>query len=226
MRDEDQASFPPVSAGRPHIGPAPVEQVPEEREEAATSEVASYTEADLFRLAVHEAGHALVALAVGYASAATIEIEKTFDRMSSRHLGGLTDYELVEDNLPTEASLLNRIAVGYAGMAAEAVVFEDRSIGSGGTLGSDIEQVTSIARRMVGSYGFGKPPAYVGAVDVLGDKPLPEPMESEVMKILDVQYRRVIEMLCGERDRVISLAADVVSYRFVRIARSESSDTA
>ncbi|MDI7864114.1 hypothetical protein MRS76_19380 [Rhizobiaceae bacterium n13] len=76
----------------------------------------------MFRLAVHEVGHALMALAVGYASGATIQIEKCFDRSATGHLGGLTDYELVEDNLPTEESLLNRIAVGYAGMAAEAVV--------------------------------------------------------------------------------------------------------
>jgi ATP-dependent Zn protease len=202
------------------------EQVPGERDEATTSEIASYTEADLFRLAVHEAGHALVALAVGYASAATIEIEKTFDRAALGYLGGVTEYELVEDNLPTETSLLNRIAVGYAGMAAEAVVFEDRSVGSGGTFGSDIERVTSIARRMVGSYGFGTTPAYLGAVDTLGDKPLPMPWEREVMKILDLQYRRVQELLGSERERVIALAADVVAHRFVRIARSEHPNTA
>ncbi len=138
----------------------------------------------------------------------------------------MTAYELVEVNLPTEMSLLNRIAVGYAGMAAEAVVFEDRSLGSGGIFGSDIERATSIARRMVGSYGFGTTPAYLGAVDALGDKPLPQPWEREVMRILDAQYRRVLELLASERERVIALAADVVAHRFVRIARSDSVGTA
>lgn len=73
-------------------------------------------------------------------------------------MGGRTSYELQDDNLPTETVLLDRIAVSLAGMAAEAAVFADRSLGAGGLIGSDVELATGIARRMVGSYGFGGTP--------------------------------------------------------------------
>jgi ATP-dependent Zn protease len=159
----------------------------------------------------------LVALAVGYAYSATIEIKRIFDP-SAWYLGGSTEFDVVEDNLPTEASLLNRIAVGYGGMAAEAVVFDARSVGSGGVLGSDIEHVTAIARRMIGSYGFGKTPLYLGAVDSLGHKPLPERLEKEAMKILNGQYSRALDILAGEHKRIVSLATDAASHKSVRIA--------
>ncbi|PTM91968.1 AAA family ATPase [Mycoplana dimorpha] len=120
---------------------------------AQLPEKTRYTPQDLLRLAVHEAGHALISLAVGYATSATIEIKDSFESSAQAYLGGLISYELTEDHVPTETSLLNRMAVGLAGMAAEAAVFGDRSLGSGGTIGSDIERASSIARRLVGSYG-------------------------------------------------------------------------
>lgn len=212
MTNEDQVALRPTKA---------FAQSAEQAADAGTGvdlpEIVKYSAADVFRLAVHEVGHALVALAVGYASSATIEIKRIFDP-SAWYLGGSTDFDVVEDNLPTEASLLNRIAVGYGGMAAEAVVFEARSVGSGGVLGSDIEHVTAIARRMIGSYGFGKTPLYLGAVDSLGHKPLPERLEKESMKILDGQYSRALDILAGEHKRIVSLATDAASHQSVRIA--------
>jgi ATP-dependent Zn protease len=180
-----------------------------------------YTDADYFRMAVHEVGHALIALAVGYASSATIEISRIFDS-AAWYRGGLTDFEIVKNNIPTEASMLNSIAVGYGGMAAEAVVFEARSVGSGGVLGSDLERVTGIARRMIGSYGFGKTPGYLGAGDVLGGMPLPERFEKEAMKILDGQYNRVLGILAGENSRIVSLAADAVAHRSLKLGLSNT----
>lgn len=212
MTNEDQVAFRPTKA---------FAQSAEQAADAGTGfdppEIVKYSAEDLFRLAVHEVGHALVALAVGYASSATIEIKRIFDP-SAWYLGGSTDFDVVEDNLPTEASLLNRIAVGYGGMAAEAVVFEARSVGSGGVLGSDIEHVTAIARRMIGSYGFGKTPLYLGAVDSLGHTPLPERLEKEAMKILNGQYSRALNILAGEHKRIVSLATDAASHQSVRIA--------
>ncbi|KQX15237.1 MULTISPECIES: AAA family ATPase [Ensifer] len=179
----------------------------------------SYTPEELLRLAVHEAGHALVSLSVGYATSATIEIKDSFDPSASGYLGGMATYELTEDNLPTETSLRNRIAVSLAGMAAEAAVFGDRSVGSGGVMGSDIERATSLARRMVGTYGFGSHPIFLGTVQDLIDTPLPERFENEVVDIVGVQYDRVLKMLSDERDRVLSLATEAVNHRALKIER-------
>jgi len=179
----------------------------------------SYTPEELLRLAIHETGHALVSLSVGYATSATIEIRDSFDPSAPEYLGGMATYELTEDNLPTETSLRNRIAVSLAGMAAEAAVFGDRSVGSGGVMGSDIERATSLARRMVGTYGFGSKPVFLGTVQDLVDAPLPERFENEVVDIVGVQYDRVLKMLSDERDRVLSLATEAVNHRALKIER-------
>jgi hypothetical protein len=188
--------------------------------EAQLPEKLLYTPEQLLMLAAHEAGHALVALALGHATAATIEIKYTFDPNADGFVGGLTTYELVPDYFPTETSLLKRIAASLAGMAAEFVVFGDRSVGSGGSMGSDVERATAIARRMIGSYGLGRSPIFMGTVKDLGDKPLPESMESEVSLLLEEQWKRVLAMLTEERERILTLAADVVTYGTVKIERS------
>lgn len=179
-----------------------------------------------FRLGVHEAGHALVSLALGYASSATIEIKDSFDPAATSYPGGQTSYELIDDYLPTEATLLNRIAVALAGMAAEAAVFEYRSIGSGGVVGSDVERATAIARRLVASYGLGKNPVFFGTVEEVVNKPLPELFEKEVGEILRVQYDRARTILANERDRVVGLAADAVAHGRVKIERAGQADAA
>jgi ATP-dependent Zn protease len=131
---------------------------------------------------------------------------------------------LVENHFPTENDLLDRIAVCLSGMAAEAVVFESRSIGSGGTFGSDVERATSIARRMVGSYGLGKTPIFISSVEGIQGTPLPDALESEAVSILETQYARVFSTLKNERERLIALAADVVSNRLVTIERASGID--
>lgn len=185
-----------------------------------------YTAEQQLRLAVHEAGHALVSLSLGHASSATIEIEESFDPAASEVLGGMTSYALVDDRFPTEKTLRNRIAASYGGMAAEAAVFGDRSIGSGGYVGSDVERATFVARRMVGSYGLGKTPIFHGTVESLGDKPLPERLEVEVTQILAEEWERARAILTNERERVLDLATQVMTHRSVRIETSGIAEAA
>ncbi len=194
--------------------------------EAQLPEKLHYTPEQLLRLAAHEAGHALVSLALGHATAATIEIKDSFDPNGDGSIGGSTAYDLEPDHFPTETTLLNRIAVSLAGMAAELVVFGDRSIGAGGIVGSDIERATALARRMVGSYGLGKSPVFIGTVKELADKPLPEKMEAEVAQILEDQWKRVRDMLMEDRDRILGLASDIVTYGTVKLERSGAAKAA
>lgn len=179
----------------------------------------SFSPEDRFRLAVHEAGHALVALNLGFASSATITIKPTFDSTSTGRLGGITEYELVEHHLPTDTHLHNSIAVSLAGMAAEFLVFGDRSIGSGGVPGSDTERATTIARRLVGTYGLGRTPIYAEMVHSPRDSAINWRLEDNVHDILDEQYDRVLVMLEGARDRVVALAKEATLNLQVRIER-------
>lgn len=178
-----------------------------------------YTGEQQLRLAVHEAGHALVSLSLQHSTSATIEIKDSFDSNATEFIGGMTSYTLIDDYFPTETSLLNRIAVSLAGMAAEAAIFGDRSIGSGGSVGSDIERATTVARRMVATYGLGKTPTFLGTPRELGDGPLPERVEAEVADIVAGQWERVSAMLTKDHDRVFALAVDVVTHGTLRIER-------
>ncbi|MBY5422294.1 AAA family ATPase [Rhizobium leguminosarum] len=187
--------------------------------EAQLPEKLRYTPEQCLRLAVHESGHALAALALGHATSATIEIKDSFDPSLDGFLGGTTTYDLVPDYFPTATTLRNRIAVSLSGMAAEVAVFGDASIGSGGTIGSDVERATAVARRMVGSYGLGKTPVFMGTVKELADKPLPERLEVEVSQILDEEFERMLSMMTERREQVLTLAADVVTHRMVKIER-------
>ncbi|RWX21863.1 hypothetical protein EHI43_36835 [Rhizobium leguminosarum] len=185
-------------------------QIPEKRK---------YTPQQLFRLGVHEAGHALISLALGYATSATIEIKESFDPTATSYAGGQTSYDLVDDHLPTDTTLLNRIAVAIAGMAAEATVFADRSLGSGGLIGSDVERATAIARRLVASYGLGKTPIFFAAVEEVAGTTLPAALENEVVKILRIQYERVLGILVDQRHRLIAVAGDAAAHGSLRIER-------
>lgn len=185
-------------------------QIPEKRK---------YTPEQMFRLGVHEAGHALISLALGYATSATIEIKESFDPTATSYAGGQTSYDLVDDHLPTDTTLLNRIAVAIAGMAAEATVFADRSLGSGGLIGSDVERATAIARRLVASYGLGRTPIFFATVEEVAGTTLPAALENEVVKILRIQYERVLGILADQRDRLIVVAGDAAAHGRVRIER-------
>lgn len=194
--------------------------------EAELPERIAFSVEQRFRLAVHEAGHALVALAVGHATRATIEIEDSFDPSACAYPGGMTAYELVEDHIPTESRLLDRIAVALGGMAAEAVVFGDRSIGSGGVTGSDIERATAIARRMVASYGFAGTPLFIGSAEAVSSTTLPRDLEGQMVGIIGGQYDRVLGMLGSERGKLVALAGDAVTYQRVSIDRHTDFDAA
>lgn len=104
-------------------------------------------------------------------------------------------------------------------MAAEAVVFNDRSLGSGGLIGSDVEQATAIARRLVGSYGLGGTPFFVANPEELDDTRMPPGLEAEAMKTLREQYERVLDVLSGEKDQLIALATEAATYSTVMIGR-------
>lgn len=186
---------------------------------AVMPERKSYAPEELFRLGVHEAGHALISLSLNCARSATIEIKDTFDVSPGSYLRGRTSYDLFDDNLPTETVLLNRIAMSLAGMAAEAVVFGDRSLGSGGLIGSDVEHATAIARRLVGSYGLGETPFFFATPEELDDERMPPALEAEAMKILGEQYERVLGILSREKDQLIALASEAVAHGKVMIER-------
>ncbi|MCY1138306.1 ATP-dependent zinc metalloprotease FtsH [Actinoplanes sp. Pm04-4] len=159
------------------------------------------------RTAFHESGHALLGmLTPGADPVRKISIIPrgqalgvTFQSPSSDRYGYSKQY------------LKGRIIGALGGRAAEQVVFGDETTGAE----SDLDQVSNIARQMVGRWGMSDA---IGPVTVLpppgqespfGDGVAPatkELIDSEVRKIVDECYAEALSLLRSHRGQLDSLA--------------------
>ena len=164
---------------------------------------------DRRRTAYHEGGHAIV----GMLTEGADPVRKV--SIIPRGLAlGVTFAAPESDRFNyREPEVRAKIMVALGGRAAEEVVYGETSTGAE----SDIEQLTGLARQMVGRWGMS--PA-VGPIAVLprdGTGPfLPgaaetsphtqELVDDEVRRIVDDAYKEVVELLTGNRDKLDSLA--------------------
>ncbi|MGH0258396.1 AAA family ATPase [Sinorhizobium meliloti] len=181
-------------------------------------------EAVVLRTAVHECGHVLVALASGLVGDIVVELQ---DSVSERGFdgqeGGRVQYRMIEEILPTEATLLARIRISLAGMAAEEVVQGSRSIGGAGAVGSDLEAATRVATQMVLSYGMGKNMRfYAGRHKIDGTFTAPPELNGEINTILAREYRSAKDLLTREKSRLMRLAAELIVDRRMEFKRDVS----
>jgi cell division protease FtsH len=101
---------------------------------------------DRYRIAFHEAGHAVAATALP----GTDRVGK-LSIVARGHAGGFTWYVPEGDSLSvTRSQLLDRIAAMMGGRVAEEIVTGEFSSGSQ----SDLEQAGTLARRMVADFGM------------------------------------------------------------------------
>ena len=96
--------------------------------------------------AYHEAGHALVAIMLPN----TDPIHKVTIIPRGRALGLTQQLPLEDKYTHSKGYLINRICILLGGRAAESLVFDDITTGAG----NDIEQATTLARKMVCEWGM------------------------------------------------------------------------
>jgi cell division protease FtsH len=178
------------------------------------------SDADKRRIALHEAGHAVVAAGLGQSMA--------LDKLSIVSRGrGVGHLALVEETLlPTRDDMEARIAIAMAGMAAEELVLGQPSTGSEG----DLERATNTARDMAGRYGMS---ARLGRVRVLAEhkevflgrdylqardvsQPTLEHLDAEVRRILDEQEGRSRAILAANREALDRLATGLAEAETLR----------
>ncbi|MGH9177976.1 MAG: ATP-dependent zinc metalloprotease FtsH, partial [Acidimicrobiales bacterium] len=98
------------------------------------------------RLAFHEAGHAVVAAALGRRA----NVHRVSIVARGRGLGHTAVAEDAERVLLTKSELEAHLAVAMAGVAAEELVFGEAST----TAQDDVARATDLAREMAGRYGM------------------------------------------------------------------------
>ena len=110
--------------------------------------------------------------------------------------------------------LTGRIKVALGGRIAEEVVYGSISAGAE----SDIQQLTGIARQMVGRWGLSEAIGPIAVIPSEGQGPLlpgvsevsmatQELIDREIKRIVDEQYAAVTALLSENRDKLDSLTA-------------------
>jgi cell division protease FtsH len=167
------------------------------------------TEEDRRRTAYHESGHALV----GMLTPGADPVRKVSIIPRGQALGvTLSTPETDRFNYARD-ELLAKIKVSLGGRAAETVVFGDITTGAE----SDIQNLTQIARGMVGRWGMSDAVGAVAVADGRQDGALlpgaapassstQELVDAEVRRIVDEAEEEVIELLKRERARLDALA--------------------
>jgi cell division protease FtsH len=160
------------------------------------------------RTAYHESGHALV----GMLTPGADPVRKVSIIPRTMSLGVTISAPDVERTNYDEEHLLTRIRVALGGRVAEEIVYESISAGAE----SDIQQLTMIARQMVGRWGMSR---QIGPIAVIPSEAqnLLLPGASEVSestrRLIDEEVRRIVEeahgavtrLLTEHRDRLDSL---------------------
>ena len=164
---------------------------------------------DRRRTAYHEGGHAIV----GMLTPGADPVRKV--SIIPRGLAlGVTFAAPESDRFNyREPELLAKIKVALGGRAAEEVVFGEISTGAE----ADIQQLTEIARQMVGRWGMSDAVGPVAVIPRDGQGPLlpgvaevsPETqrlVDEEVRRIVEQAHTEVVALLTENRDKLDSLA--------------------
>jgi cell division protease FtsH len=165
---------------------------------------------DRQRTAYHESGHALV----GMLTPGADPVRKVSIIPRGQALGVTLATPESDRYSYREDELLARIKVALGGRAAEKVVFGDLTTGAE----SDIQNLTQIARSMVGRWGMSDAIGAIAVTDGRDDGlllpgaspasgPTQQLVDQEVRRIVDGAEDEVIELLKRERGRLETLAS-------------------
>ncbi|MFN8535499.1 MAG: cell division protein FtsH, partial [Dehalococcoidia bacterium] len=168
--------------------------------------------------AYHEAGHALV----GHLLPNADPVHK-ISIVSRGMMGGYTRFLPEEDrHLWSQSQFVDQLAVAFGGRAAEAVVFGEITTGAE----NDIKQATNIARAMVTEYGmserlgtrtFGRREELVFLGRDINEtrnysEKIAEEIDQEVHGLIMTAYRRAVETIEQNRDKLDQIAKYLVQY--------------
>lgn len=155
------------------------------------------------RIAIHEAGHAAVGLALDVGALTGVVVRKGFTQNAG--VGGGTVFE-PNERLPSSTYFLDQIAMNLGGMAAEIVIYGEHLEGSGGGAGSDLHNAADLATIMVAQTGMGGTLNYFRANT-------PEERE-KIRRSLPAVNRQVEQTLATQLERAKAIVG--AKLRFLR----------
>jgi cell division protease FtsH len=171
------------------------------------------------RTAYHESGHAIVGMVTPHAD----PVRKVSIIPRTQSLGVTISSPDSERTNYDEEYLLGRIRVALGGRVAEEIVYGSISAGAE----SDIQQLTGIARQMVGRWGMSPKIGPIAVIPSEAQGPL-LPGASEVspatQELIDAEVRRIVDEAHGEVTRLLSEHRDKLESLTERLMRKETLD--
>ena len=158
------------------------------------------------RYAVHESGHAIAAVAVGY-EISMVSLLETATSHASVQVAQAVPYGVV-----TREDCELRVTVLLSGMAAEEVIYGTRSMGSGGSTDSDLARATAILVDLHAVHGMGDRLAYAPPYAGYPDPRLMAEVERDMQRLY-VAAKRIVSERLGVLETLVSrlLEARVVT---------------
>jgi cell division protease FtsH len=170
---------------------------------------------DRRRTAYHEAGHAIVGMLTDGAD----PVRKISIIPRATSLGVTFSAPEADRYNYQERELQARIKVALGGRGAEEIVFAQPTTGAE----SDIQQLTEIARHMVGRWGMSNTVGPLAVIPVDGRGPLlpgasevsehtQQLIDEEVRRIVEEAHQQVVALLRENRDKLDSLAQALLEH--------------
>jgi cell division protease FtsH len=161
------------------------------------------TEGERERVAVHEAGHAIVAQVMNVG-----RVEKVTILSRGGALGVTLVTQSEDKQLHLKSELQNRIQMLLAGRAAELLTYNDASSGAA----SDLKEASRLALSMVATLGLSDTGTLfsLDALTALNIKPDPTSAVAEAEAILTAQNERCLATLRELRGALVELTEKLV----------------
>jgi cell division protease FtsH len=162
----------------------------------------------LWRAAVHEAGHAAVAILLEVAAEVSLSL------VQRKQAGGYTAIAM-RAQCPTRDQIERQIACMLAGRAAEKVILGRVSAGAGGSNESDLARATDLAASMVTSYGLSENENLIYFDNPTKSRlliQLPEVRE-QVHAILGKSHAQACMLIDAHESQICKLAHELVKRR-------------
>src|SRR2546423_1943398 len=179
------------------------------------------TEADRKRTAYHESGHALV----GMLPPGADPVRKVSIIPRGPALGVTLSSPSADRFSYDIHYLLARINVALGGRAAERLVYGDLTTGAE----SDLEQLTGIARQMVGRWGMSEAIGPIAVIPRDGQGPLlpgTSEVSEETHRLIDEEVRRLVERCDEDVRRLLSANRDKLDALVKALMEHETLDEA
>ena len=175
---------------------------------------------ELWRIAVHESGHAIVARSIDFPTA----LQKLSVVARGRGRGGATIYSSSDQLALTELDLHKQLVAMMGGAAGESYVFGMLSTG----VEDDIDQVTKIAHAMCASYGMSPAIGPVaigekeGQVFIGRDLANMGNVAPAALELVDSEVRRLVHDAEDTAKRVLMLNTAVLEDLANSLLRAET----